>query len=624
MSWLQKLYETYNNNTDEVGVVQKRYNDREFTLLPISHTTQNAHIEINVTEDGNFHSAEILDKENTLIPTTEASSSRSGKAIYPYPLHDKLSYCAGDFEQFGGGNKEKEQFNAYIKQLKSWVNANSSHPKVKAIFDYVNKRSIIHDLVEENVLFLDNNKNLIVKWEKKYEEVVGDKPEIFAKVTGDVSAAFVRFNVHSPISTTENIWSDKSVYQSFIDFYNEKLEEKDLCFVTGEYLPSTERHANKVRHAADKAKLISSNDSVGFTFRGRFDKSYQAAAISYDVSQKAHNALKWLINQQGEIIDDRVFLVWGNDKVEIVNPGADLIALNPALKLEDEIRVDTLKHYANQVYRAIHGYHHDLKTKSEVNILVLDSATTGRMGVLYYRNLNKELYLQRLIDWHHSCTWVHRYKKGEDGDQLSFCGAPATKDIAFAAYGPQANKKVVKGLMERMLPCIVDGRKIPNDIVKSAISRASNPVSMDRWEWLKTLSITCALINRQEEIGVALDYEIRDRNYLFGRLLAVAYVIENWALREQGEKRSTNAERYMVSFSNKPVQTWKNIHASLTPYKTRLGGRVSKLNQLILDITDQFDFEDFSDEPLDGKYLLGFSSQVLALDNRNKKEEENV
>lgn len=79
---------------------------------------------------------------------------------------------------------------------------------------------------------------------------------------------------------------------------------------------------------------------------------------------------------------------------------------------------------------------------------------------------------------------------------MKFYGAPATRDIAFAAYGPRASDKIVKGLMERMLPCIIDGRIIPKDIVKSAFQRASNPVAMERWEWEKTLSIACALIRK--------------------------------------------------------------------------------------------------------------------------------
>lgn len=53
MSWLQQLYDTYESNLDRVGVVEKKHNGQEFTLLPISHTTQTAHIEVRVTENGN-------------------------------------------------------------------------------------------------------------------------------------------------------------------------------------------------------------------------------------------------------------------------------------------------------------------------------------------------------------------------------------------------------------------------------------------------------------------------------------------------------------------------------------------------------------------------------------------
>ncbi|MDV2687722.1 type I-C CRISPR-associated protein Cas8c/Csd1, partial [Alkalihalophilus lindianensis] len=76
-------------------------------------------------------------------------------------------------------------------------------------------------------------------------------------------------------------------------------------------------------------------------------------------------------------------------------------------------------------------------TKSNVNILILDSATTGRLAVLYYRNMDKEIYLDRLAKWHLTCVWLHRYRKNEQGDYVHFYGAPATKDIAFAAYGPK-------------------------------------------------------------------------------------------------------------------------------------------------------------------------------------------
>ncbi|MGG1880684.1 type I-C CRISPR-associated protein Cas8c/Csd1 [Paenibacillus cisolokensis] len=626
MSWLLHLYETYEANLDQIGKTVKKRSDREYTLLPVSHTTQNAHIEVTIDEDGDFLEAKVLEKESTLIPCTEESASRSGSKVAPYPLHDKLSYVAGDFVKYGGQIKNPDEvpFDKYIRNLEEWANSPYATEKLKCIYTYLRKGRLIEDLVAEEIIKLDENGRLIEKWDKKYEERLGEKPRIFSSGTADTSSAFIRFNVITPDSP-EEVWKDKTMFDSFIAFYNQKLGEQDVCFVTGETLPSTERHANKIRHAADKAKLISANDNSGFTFRGRFKSSKEAVAISYEVSQKAHNALKWLIHRQGKTIDERVFLVWGNDNGPVPNTDEDIVDMERHLNREIEREPDTDKPYAEQVKRAIDGFRNDLTYQAEVNILVLDSATTGRMAVLYYRHMNKELYLNRLEEWHKSCAWEHRYRRDEE-KFISFYGAPATKDIAFAAYGPRASEKIVKGLMERVIPCIVDKRALPRDIVRSAFHRASNPVSMERWEWEKTLSIACALIRKMllekeegEEWNVPLNTESKDRSYLFGRLLAVADVLERGALGKD-ETRSTNAIRYMNSFAQNPSRTWKTIQASLQPYQAKLGTKATYLSKMIDEIADQFKEGDFNNAPLTEQYLLGFYSQRREL--YKKKEED--
>lgn len=620
MSWLLNLYETYESNLDRVGEVALR-NDREYTLLPVSHTTQNAHIEVLVTEEGEFHSATVIDKSNasTLIPCTEKSASRAGAVIAPYPLHDKLSYVAGDFVAYGGKIKGEEPFETYIHELQNWVESPYAHPKVISIYRYLSKRSLIRDLVNKHILAVDEHNCLIEKWDKQYDVLYPEKPAIFGVVAGDQTSAFVRFNVYTPDRILTDVWKDREVYDSFIAYYKERLGDEDICYVTGKTLPSTDRHANKIRNAADKAKLISANDTTGFTFRGRFVQSKDAASISYEVSQKAHNALKWLIIRQGKTIDDRVFLVWGNDALYIPDPSEDTFALDPEAIPDVVHKSNTNEALAHEVAKALDGYKNKLGDgmashfQSAVNILVLDSATTGRMAVLYFRNMNKELYLDRLAKWHTTCVWLHRYRKNDKNEFVAFYGAPATKDIAFAAYGPRAGDKIVKGLMERMLPCIVDGTRVPLDIITSVMNRTSNPVAMENWEWEKTLSIACALINkdltdRQEGIGLALDEKCEDRSYLFGRLLAVADVLERRALGRE-EKRATNAIRYMNAFSKHPERTWRIIQESLQPYQARLGRDATYWTKIIDEIGFKFKPEDFSNRPLSGKYLLGFYSQ---------------
>lgn len=637
MSWLLQLYETYESNLDRVGVIQRKGKDKEYTLLPISHTTQNAHIEVAVTEEGEFHSAFVVDKDdaNTLIPCTEDSASRAGSVIAPYPLHDKLSYVAGDYTAYGGLEKKKDHYAHYIQALERWASSPYANAKVKSIYKYLSKGRLIQDLVNDKVLFLDSSERLIDKWDKKYEAQHGEnKPDIFAAVAGDQESAFIRFDVYS--ADKNKVWKDPQMYDSFIQYYSHQLGDEDYCYVTGRMQPSTEKHANKIRHAADKAKLISANDSSGFTYRGRFTDSGQVSSIGYDVSQKAHNALKWLINHQGKMLDQRAFLIWGNDGEDVPDLMEDTFAIDPVSVVDQEITSYTHKEKASQFSKAIDGYRNTLKdeltddvkssSRSNVSILILDSATTGRMAVLYYRSMDKDQYLHQLVHWHSTCVWLHRYRKDQDGQFVQFYGAPATKDIAFAAYGPRVSDKVVKGLMERMFPCILDNRKVPLDIVNSVFYRASSPISMERWEWEKTLSIACALINytREEEgYKVALDTNNTDRDYLFGRMLAIADVLERRALGNE-ETRATNAIRYMNSFARHPERTWRTIQAGLQPYQERLGSKGTYLSNIIDEVASSIPFDQFNNKPLSGKYLLGFYSQRHELYQKKDKMEDAV
>jgi CRISPR-associated protein Csd1 len=620
MTWLSNLYKTYEKNTHAIGKFEKKRNDQEFALIPVSHTTQSAQIEVSLDDNGNFISAIVVDKSDasTIIPCTVASANRTS-APAPHPLFDKLVYLAGDYIDYGGAVKKGTPHDDYMIQLKEWCESPYSNKKVKSLYNYLCKGRLIEDLVNEKIVHVDEQQQFIEKWNKSMEDKYGDKPDLFKVLSSEQSAAFVRFSVHVIGEVESRLWRDKMVQKSFIQFYEQKLSEYELCFVTGESLPYADKHASRIRHSADMTKLISANDTSGFTFRGRFRKSRDAATISYEVSQKAHNALKWLIAKQGYSIDGKVFLVWGTEDLQVPDPLSDLNSLYGAEPIGDM----THKEFANQVSLALKGYKHDLDYEANVIIMILDAATPGRMSIVYYRELDQRFFIEKLEKWHQSCCWLHRYKKNEDKKMISFVGAPATKDIAFAAYGPRASDKIVKGLLERMMPSILDGRKIPLDIVRSAMSRASNPIGMESWEWEKTLSITCALINTKEGVGVALDNSNEDRDYLFGRMLAIADVMERRALGKE-EKRPTNAIRYMNAFAQRPSRTWTIIQSNLQPYQAKLGNELGYYNRLLDEVGAKLNPEHFTDRSLSGLYLLGFYSQRQDLYTSKKNKEEAI
>ena len=87
MSWIEKLYQTYENNLEYVG------NQNEaIPLLPLYHSTQNAQVHVVLDGDGNFLRASAVNKDDaqTIIPATEESAGRSGSKIAPHPLCDTL------------------------------------------------------------------------------------------------------------------------------------------------------------------------------------------------------------------------------------------------------------------------------------------------------------------------------------------------------------------------------------------------------------------------------------------------------------------------------------------------------------------------------------------------------
>lgn len=97
MSWVQKLYETYERCAG-------REPEGFEPLMPICHSTQQAQIEIVLDGSGGFKRASVIEKAQgtTLIPCTESSAGRAGSKPVNHPLCDKLQYVAKDFVVFGG------------------------------------------------------------------------------------------------------------------------------------------------------------------------------------------------------------------------------------------------------------------------------------------------------------------------------------------------------------------------------------------------------------------------------------------------------------------------------------------------------------------------------------------
>ena len=636
MSYLQKLYETYNN----LSKVDKKDSEETVRLLPMAHSTQKAHLSVVIDVDGNYERAEyVADEVNkvknlseTIVPVNEKSASRSSGSA-PHPLCDKLKYLAGDYNKYVHTEKDKDRndvnYNDYITQLEKWANSDYTTPKVNAIYTYIKKGTLVEDLIRDEI-FSTENGLLTEKWENANVKLT----------TGIQSEAFIRFVVIGD-NAKVNVWEDKYLQEQYIKYYLHTLEEngkKKFCCICGEEKICSENHPKKIRHSGDQAKLISSNDTSGFTFRGRFETSDEAVSISYEVSQKAHNALKYLIQKQGERTGDKVYLLWGthNEDVPKINTDTYEFADNssddedcPFNKEEDtSVYADVKNASANRFNLALKGYRSKIDTDSQYAIIGLDSATTGRMAVTYYREYfgKKQIgdLLSNIETWHKTSSWYHSYKF-KDKKRIAFYGAPSLYDTATFAYGKQegdfvkGDDKIVGKAVDRLFRCVVDGAKIPRDIVNLLVRKAYCPQNYSKNNWRKLLSITCSMYKKYlydyegEIVKMSIDKNSKDISYNCGRLLAVADAIEKYALYEKtgsSTTRSTNAMRYFTRFANYPCITWGKISEKLMSYRTALRGKGGYLFAMMEEISANIDPDEFNNaRNLDGRMALGFDTQ---------------
>jgi CRISPR-associated protein Csd1 len=632
MSWIEKLYKTYEACADAPQFESK-------PLLAVGHTEQQAHVEIVLDGAGNFQRASLVQKETTAVPASEKSAGRSGTKPAPHPLCDKVQYCALDYPAFGG--QKESFFEDYVNQLRAW-DKSEANPKIAAVLKYVEKGTVVADLISHKIMHCSSEGKLLTQW--PYET---ETPGLFKMLTPkeghrDQGGAFVRWRVQIPGDLGSSaVWQDPEVRDSWIRFdvlQSSIAGARDLCMVTGEMALLAASHPKRLRHGADNAKLISSNDSDGFTFRGRFERAEQAYGASVVVTQKAHNALRWLIERQGyhDKKSGQVFVSWAVRGQRIPDPlesTAGLFGISSAQETDQEFQEtgDAGQYFAQRLNRAIAGYRAAIDDLDEIVVVGLDSATPGRMAITYYRELNAAEFLDRLRRWHDGCAWFQSYS-----NKLHFVGAPAPRDIAECAFGRNLDDGIRKATVERLLPCIIDARPIPGDLVESCVRRASNRSAFkqkDIWEWEKCLGIACSLVRgsrrREESYRMALEESRTTRDYLFGRLLAIAESIESLALYVAKEKRDTNAAKLMQRFADHPCSTWRNIELALTPYKGRLRasrpGPLIKREKLLDTVFGMFRGEDFtSDGKLSGEFLLGYHCQRGALWGRSGAEDNSA
>ena len=595
MSLMQKAYQTYDAvESAYAGLAMEGFRE---PLAPVSHAVAKAGIEITIDGDGKFVKAVGLGKfgEKTVIPVTEDSAGRTS-APCAHPLCDYIQY-------FDSENEEK--FKLYMEQLDSWLSSPYSHPMLMPIYNYVAGRTIVNDLIKAGVVDVCEDgmsikdEKIIVRW-----RVLGIGPE------------------------SGGCWESRSLQEKFRRYYASLIKDREpvICSITGEEAVPAKQHPKGIAPINGNAKLISSNDKSGFTYLGRFLDAAEAVSIGYEASQKIHNVLKWLITNQGTVMDGRTFLSWNPEMI----PLPDLFDTEEGR--DDEEKPLSFPEYRKALKESLCGGHMDLLEKEAI-IAVFDAATKGRLSVSYYNETAISALAENLFYWKEGCCWTN----GKNGVQ-----SPSIFSIINYSYGVLRNGKMTvddglkKNLTTRLLACRTERRPIPLDIVRSIISKCGNLQIYKRdTEWVRypLLWIACSVIRKyyidafQEEYPMELEPDKKDRSYQYGRLLAAFEKLEKDTY-EEGQERETNALRLQSMFVKRPLQTAAAISEKLNiAYMKKLskGSRIyyeTLIQEIFSNISGLPDGD--KDTPLSGTYILGYNLQKNEFYKKNKQPANNV
>ena len=582
-------------------------NSRVPILWPLYHSVQNAHVTVHVSNTGDFEKAEtvIADDTATIIPVTWESVKRAGPgksqtdedgvetcSLPPHPLNDCTRVVAGDY------TGADSSFSKYLALLQAWADLDVSNDKLRAVLTYVQKRSLLADLQRAGI------------------NVSGFKNTPPHKV-------FIRFSV-TQTGICDRTWDDGALRNSWVSYQRSLPAAQGLCMITGQRMALAKFHPRRVLNSGSNARLISSNDTFGL---GLTTTGQRTCIIGEETTQQAHSVLRWLIARQGHRVNDAVVLVF--------TPGTDTSAPNPMADTDELLaETSTPDDYGLSMARRLKQWLDVWRGKWAKNrldregviITVMEATCPGRISLSHCQELSRSEYLERVYSWHTDHAWF----------QYDHVGAPSPRDIIKTAYGDHVNDKQYRLAAQRILDCIINNRPLPSDLVKKCVRQ----VARQRQNREKLLPVACAVVRgaltriRKGEYPMALDENNVSRDYLWGRLWAIADNIESAAMQGRDANRPTGASNLWASFEQRPCSVWRIIRRRLKPYENRLctsakpwqRGLLAKRTQLIRQITDQI-AAGASDQPLGKEWIQGYDLQQRALyqsggTTNNQEEEE--
>ena len=594
MSFVNSLIQTYE-------ILEKSASDE---IAPLYHKVMKANIQITLDSSGNAIDVRKLEKgeEETIVPATTESKTRTSSKIAPYPLSEQIRYLA----DCGNSNCKT----AYLEQLHAWAASETSHPFLNIIYNYVKSGKIENDIKEW--LEPENKKESYNI--KSYEKKV------------------VRWVVLDGDDCPET-WKNKALIKAWIDYCGvqmaSKANEQILSILDGSPGLYIKYHDKPINTHAN-GKLISKNDKAGLTYVGRFKKDDIILPITEESSFKLHQALSWIVNKHGMIITSRnenpvYTCIWVISKPDVtIDPIKSLLSFDTKASGQT---VEPMKRYAiKELYSG--QYNIPIKEGDNARVIVatIGGVTKGRLSLEDYSESTANQLIENFTTWDYGCQWIRGF-----GDSR-WIWTPTMYDIINVSAGTvkeqkgESPKYIVSDakfamLMRDLTRAKIYGTKIPLSVVNPIIGKSNNWVAYQPKSRQKLENVTYAVLRKyyldyyRREYSFMLDANNTERSYLFGRLLAI-YRKAEYDTLSKDSKRATSAERLQGMFAKRPLSILQKLDERYnTIWKRQLykkKGAAVRYDKLIGELTDML-YGKYSmaelKKPLEPSYLFGAHAQ---------------
>lgn len=656
MSLMAALLETYDFALDRGLVDNPELSPSGLTLLPVYHSSRvsgNEDIfELTIDKNSNAIDGRFLDKgEIVVFPITEKSITRSGSKVAPHAISDELSYLSKEIDA--------EKNEAYLKGIEELMEFEKRHnyPNFRILAEYIKKNRILEDFLK---FHLRGQEYTFDKEKKRlnYSEIGTDGKA--KKKTIDLKKVFITFKLEKELSGDITLTRDIGMHNFYIKYVREKnsnSKELSYCDITGKLDYCIERH----RGLIGNAKLISISNHKE-TYYGRIKDGKDIYRISYEASQKVHNMLKYLIENKNHCsyIGENAYLInWLSQDLE--KGGLELLSDIDDVEYDDFEDFDdedeeSMALLGGEVSASLKKYflgqRSEFSSERDFHVLIIEKISNGRIAIKYYRKLSRSEAYKRVMDWYKSTSWkFYNYKL-----QKAINKSPIPYEIVNFIYGQEnskgflscENKKLQRSTIERLIPCIIDGQRLPKDISRTAFHKLTKKLSYKN-SWNTALNIGCALIKKQKYdyenslINVDEISEVKKLqesiSFYYGRLMAIFEKIELDAVSRRGgdaqnkrgtSQRITNSDRLWNAIIRTPSRTRFVLESKIKPYLNMLKknnyGLYVYYDKLITEITLKLiEIEKRSAKKtgsLNEDFILGYYYQKNAFYEKKDKGEE--